>query len=169
MTKTKFQKKSAKSQHHNKLSEYLPSISQENYHFENSIDLKFSNPKLLVLAKIFFCQFLGKSALNVVTKYLVLSSHVTGNKMLKYWSYLRWRGIKKFPRSFGSTVNLCNWEKLGSKWLLYWRKMPPIRTTKTFLVAETISYSFALKNLSLSPFSRIHSPSTGTQSGVIKK
>jgi tmRNA-binding protein len=27
-------KKSAKSQHHNKLSEYLPSISRENYHFQ---------------------------------------------------------------------------------------------------------------------------------------
>ena len=27
-------KKSSKSQHHNKLSEYLPSISRENYHFQ---------------------------------------------------------------------------------------------------------------------------------------
>ena len=27
-------KKSAKSQHHNKLSEYLPSISRKNYHFQ---------------------------------------------------------------------------------------------------------------------------------------
>ena len=44
LTKTKFQKKSAKSQHHNKFSEYLQSISQENYHIPNSIDLKFSNP-----------------------------------------------------------------------------------------------------------------------------
>ena len=34
LTNTKFQKKSAKSQHHNKLSENLPSISQENYHFQ---------------------------------------------------------------------------------------------------------------------------------------
>jgi hypothetical protein len=49
------------------------------------------------------------------------------------------------------------------------KKNAPNSNNKNFFGGRNYFLFFRLENLSLSPFSRIHSPSTGTQSGVIKK
>ena len=73
--------------------------------------------------------------------------------MLKFWSYLRWRGIRKFPRIIGSTVNLYNERNLAQNGCCIEEKCPQ-SDNKNFFGGRNYFLFFRLENLSLSLFAQ---------------